>query len=425
MFTHIRTVAPEDVLITQYRPAWQEQAYLRFAKIPHRVENCAFPIAAGDEAVKSVILEKKTGDSNSITASDLPKIIDRHNVASSANTLSYMSSHLCNLDTNLDPSQNAQVIAFTTLVQKTLNIILLQSRWVGWVGDWSSQSLCSYASTADVNAAMKSHRTFPFNIFVSYMERTKACSIVQQQRLPCGILAKQKLHEGYQALETMLSDTAGPYIFGRETPCSLDAVVYGHVASARLEKTTEFGIDIELKFPKLWNHYMNITERYFVRAMAANESNNFYRLGEQASTRRRKELREKTMSKDDNNENKNTNKNKNKNDVDNGSGWFTTNNARHSGGGNEMYLPKANRASGRVGTFSGRKSTKTNKNKRDVGTENEEQDEEEEEKKDKKQTKIEKQQDKQNKLFLGFCGVTIVGYLIFSGRISFADGDEY
>jgi len=453
--TQHRTVAADDVLVVQYRPAWKEQAFLRFSRIPHRVENCAWPEVAGDSPTVLTANEKNTTtqlstkntraplDSIDITSGDLPKIFDRHNVASSAHTLSYMSTHLCDLDVDLSQNQRAQVVAFTTLVEKTLNVILLQSQWISWTGkDWNDPNACSDASTNDIYSAMKSHHVFPFDRIVAFREKNKAQAIVHQHRLPCATLAKEQLHEGYRALETLLtassltstsssssspspalasisSSTAGPYMFGRTTPCSLDAVVFGHIATSRSDKASEFGLEIELKFPKLWNHFEVVRSTFFARAMTANESNNFYRLGEHARARRRKQMREESIAAAASSSNPDDNSNSSEtNQIVDSSSSASTSNSQHNGGGNTLYLPKASRSPGRVGTFSGRTPSKLRKMKNEKKDTDKNQTE-------KKKTKAELQEDYQNKVFLGCCSAVVVGYLFWSGRVTFADVDEY
>ena len=440
-----RSIAPDDVLLVQHRPAWKEQAFLRFAKIPHRVENCAFPFAAGDSpsvlTPEDRTVQKKTRatlDSLDITSGDLPKIFDRRNVAASVHTMSYMMSHLCDLDVGLNQRQKGQVIAFSTLVESVLDTILLQSRWVGWIGpDWSRADECATATTRDMSAAMKSHRTFPVDRLVAWMEKMKATSTIKNRRLPCATLAKKKLYEGYHALETLLPPPTeeggrGPYMFGRSTPCSLDAIVFGHVSSACGDKMTTWGHDIQTIFPLLWSHYDHVRNVYFSRSMKANESNNFYRLSERAriwNNKRRVEDKKKGEEEEkEEKEEKEEGTGENKtgaahgddgDDGDDGDGGDDMN-TKHDGGANDMYLPKAKRSAGRVGKFSGRIPSKPRKSSTNRSVDKDD------EKSMNKRTAAELKQDWQNKMFVGFCGVSVIGYLLFSGRIEFSDApDEY
>jgi hypothetical protein len=451
---HHRTIAPDDVLIVQYRPAWKEQAYLRFARIPHRIENCVYPFAAGDSpsvlTPEDKLISSKTRellDSIDITTSDLPKIFDRRNIATSTHTISYMSSHLCNLDSDLDTQQMAQVMAFSTLVERTLNVILVQSRWVGWTGkDWSQPDACSKASTNDITDAMKAHRLFPFNYFVSWVERRKAQSMIKQNRMPCATIAQETLYEGYRALETILFNGAsgsgssgdgssvkddedgvglsgrwnnGPYMFGRSTPCSLDAIVFGHVATAASERISEYGKEIESKFPLLWKHYKTILNTYFSRSMVTNNNNSFYRLSKIAKERIQIKENQKLQELKENDDDDVKSTQKDKEELDDLERVICSVNKRHKGGENHLYLPKASRSKGgRVGLFSGRTTLKPKKTKSDVDKVSR--------KSEEKKTAAQLEQEKQNKYFLGFCGIAVVGYLFWSGRIAFSDDvDEY
>ena len=451
---HHRTIAPQDILLVQHRPAWKEQAFLRFAQIPHRVENCAYPFAAGDSKTVLTAEEKlkaaKTQppfDSVDITAGDLPKIFDRRNVASSAHTISYMSSHLCNLDADLNAQQVAQVYAFTTLVERTLNAILIQSRWVGWTGtDWNRTDACTQASTNDITEVMRPHRIFPLNHVVAWVERSKAQWVVHQNRMPCAALSQQNLYDGYRALETMLYSSSGgngggnsgngrrrnndgPYMFGRSTPCSLDAIVYGHVATAVSERISGYGKIIQEDFPLLWGHYQCVCDTYFARGMLANENNSFYRLSLIAKeriehNRVEKEAKDKRAKQEQKEGTENTSpspddRTTKETDVELGKPAFTGVNVRHNGGGNHMYLPKAERTRNQIGVFSGRVPSKPKKAKKKKASDMDE------DTKDEKKSEAQLKQDLQNKYFLGFCGASVVGYLIWSGRIVFSDVDEY
>ena len=149
-----RKIYANDIVVLQHRVSWKEQAYLRFARVPHRVENCPSPVAAGDINISAGVVplkKPKPASSPSVPSSeasndsslqpmrqcvsgDLPKIFDRHNVVGAKDTLAYLASHVCNLDEGLTDEQRGQIVAYTALIEDVLDAALLQSQYLEWTG---------------------------------------------------------------------------------------------------------------------------------------------------------------------------------------------------------------------------------------------------------------------------------------------------
>ena len=89
--------------------------------------------------------------------------------------------------------------------------------------------------------------------------------------------------------------------------------------------------------------------------MSANENNSFYRLSLIAQeriehNRVEKEQKEKRAKQEQKEGTENTSQD---DDLELGKPAFTGVNVRHNGGGNHMYLPKAERTRNQIGVFSG------------------------------------------------------------------------
>jgi hypothetical protein len=229
-------------------------------------------------------------------------------------------------------------------------------------------------------------------------------------------------------------DFQRPYAFGRNVPCSLDAVIFGHVASASMDKMTGYGALFVQKYPHLWAHHEWIRGKYFSRLTRANKSNVFFRIAEKAreALMRRQESIVKRGGKAgqkavEGGKMECSGKQKR------GGAWLwlwsseaAPVNKDHWGGYVDSYLPKAHRSTSRVFDFSqmggngreystmGSAAAKARAAAAKASS--------------KSASSVSEEKQRQaweNKMFVGGTTLAFLGFLIFSGRIAFSDDDEY
>ena len=212
---------------------------------------------------------------------------------------------------------------------------------------------------------------------------------------------------------------------------AIEDFIFGHVASASMDKMTDYGSLFVKKYPCLWAHHEWIRGKYFSRLTRANKSNTFFRFAEKAREAlilRQKSILERTTE-------------ANKNLVEAGGAKTDCTDTRHRGGAwswswssdspankdhfggyVDSYVPRADRSLGRVFGFSqmggnGReystmesaaaraRAAAAKASSKSAGHVSEEK----------------KRQAWENKMFVGGTTLAFLGFLIFSGRIAFTD----
>ena len=112
---------------------------------------------------------------------------------------------------------------------------------------------------------MRPLRSDVLSWLASYVQRGKAKAYAKARQMPSAARTEIQVHRAYQALDILLSNGAEVsngisdyrrvFAFKRSTPCSLDAVIFGHVASARMDKMTGYGELFQKQYPNLFRHY--------------------------------------------------------------------------------------------------------------------------------------------------------------------------
>lgn len=460
-----RKVFANDIVVLQHRVSWKEQAYLRFARVPHRVENCASPVAAGDvvssasavplnpksfSSPSSLLSKPKSDDSaqrssRHYTSGDLPKVFDRHNVAGSKDTLAYFASHVYDLDEELSDEQCGQIVAYTALIQDVLEAALLQSQYLEWTGEWVQEGSCYEVSKAEMSKSMKPMRSKLLAWLASFVQRGKAKAYAKARQMQSAAHTEVQVHKAYQALDVLLSngdapekasgvgDYRRPFVFKRSKPCSLDAVIFGHVASARMDKMTGFGELFEKQYPNLNRHYIHIYRMYFSQFNRANRMNAFFRSTEKARhalAQRKERIQSKPHT------NKSDEADKSASLPRRGGSFIpfswssgSSVNVDHFGGYVNNYLPKKSLSQNGIYDFSeiggngyeynsSEGGLKASKGKNVAAGR----------KSNSPKPKSDEQQRQswENKLFLGGTALALIGYLVFTGRIAIvSDDSEY
>ncbi|CAM9223541.1 unnamed protein product [Chrysoparadoxa australica] len=215
--------------LTQFRPAWKEQAFLRFAGLEHRLVNSKFP--------------------SSYTTGSYPSLTDAHNMVPAEAILSHIKNKLHDLDENLTEEEQAEVMAYQSVVQQQLDPLLRSMRH--FPDEQIKQATL---------APMKKVLPFPLNILVPWVERSAVRKEGVERGLGDASLNNlvQRARECYRCLDTRLGTTS-QFFFG-PTPVSLDAVVFGHVAEAMADITL---VTVLPSYSNLMRHFRLVCEQYF------------------------------------------------------------------------------------------------------------------------------------------------------------------
>ncbi|GBG25895.1 Metaxin-1 [Hondaea fermentalgiana] len=192
-----------QVALVQFRPAWAEQAYLRWAKIAHVVENWSQPWSS--------------------SAGTLPQLHGKdRSIVPSREIIRYLRD-VENLDAKLSDAQRAQLAGFESLIRNDLHIALEWSRWA----DDEHYSRVTRKILVDV-------MPFPMSYAWAWFQRQAVLFRLRQHHsIDSEEAAKRVAAQAYEALTLHLGD--GPWMFGEIGPTSLDCLVFGHLMDALRE----------------------------------------------------------------------------------------------------------------------------------------------------------------------------------------------
>jgi hypothetical protein len=212
------------IIIHQYEPATELQAYCRFSGIPFTVINSAYPRYA--------------------SYGDLPYIQHGSNFIGADRALDYLK-RIQDIDlTTLGSSKvRAQTETAMAMVRTTLQYITINSK------------LHSHIHIVANGTIMPT----PLAWFIPRGIRQSQTLLLYS----LGYMNEAWLHHqtivAYRTLATLLTSSSGPY-FGGEHPCSLDAAIYGHLESIRHTQISKWLHDIA---PALIEYYSYIRKTYF------------------------------------------------------------------------------------------------------------------------------------------------------------------
>eukprot|EP00904_Undaria_pinnatifida_P012904 jgi/Undpi1/8744/HiC_scaffold_25.g11206.m1 len=232
--------------VVQFRPAWEMQAYLRFARLPYRVENSRYAGSA---------------------ASGLyPALMDGNFVLPGENATLHVSRRRINLDAKLSEGEKANSLVTSYLVRGGLQPLLRVLRY--------SASDSEVSQT--VHPPMK--KTLPWLLSTWTPSAEARRSRVEASVRGLEGMDKSELvalaRTRYASLDLMLGLRGGgvgggggdadeghsnTYFFGA-IPTSLDAVVFGHLAEAW---TIEALLDVLPEYKNLSRFFRQVCDEYF------------------------------------------------------------------------------------------------------------------------------------------------------------------
>ncbi|OQR97170.1 hypothetical protein THRCLA_07078 [Thraustotheca clavata] len=188
-------------VLLQFMPAWDVQAYLRFAKIGMHIKNAKYPSF------------EATGE--------LPQLNDGHYLLGKDDIIMHLQTYHKDIDMELNDVQKGESLAFKSMVQEKLHRVLLYCRWV----DPITYKEVTRPAVQRVLPFPLS-RILPKQMHVSITNMLAANGYETQEQVY--ITAR----DCYSALNARLESVKdGPYFYG-STPTSLDALVFGHLVDA-------------------------------------------------------------------------------------------------------------------------------------------------------------------------------------------------
>ncbi|ETW07465.1 hypothetical protein H310_01977 [Aphanomyces invadans] len=187
----------------QFFPAWEVQAYARFAQIKLHMVNARYPEY------------EATGM--------LPQLNDGHFLVPTGDIILHLQTYYKDLDANLSDKQRAESVAFRAIVQEKLARVLDYCQWVDPI---------TYSEVT--RPAVQRVMPFPLNRIVPKLLHARHTAAFHASS---SLLSKEHVYltarDSYVALNSFLEESAnrGSFFFGDE-PSALDAVVFGHVVDA-------------------------------------------------------------------------------------------------------------------------------------------------------------------------------------------------
>lgn len=189
----------ETLLLSQFIPAWEIQAYVRMSKIKYlHVQNSNYPSYDA------------TGE--------LPQLKDGNFICSRYEILPHLQTHHVNLDIHKSKMELAEIFSFSNMITTTLHHVLLFSRWM---------DPTNY--TEVFKPLLSSALPFPLSLFLPSQYQKKMANKCYSFGFTDKSYVYAQARDCYTSLSDKLADQM--YFFGDE-PTSLDALVFGHVVHA-------------------------------------------------------------------------------------------------------------------------------------------------------------------------------------------------
>ncbi|CAN0134525.1 unnamed protein product [Ectocarpus fasciculatus] len=223
--------ALDVMVVTQFRPAWEIQAHLRFARLPYRVEN--------------------SGYMGSAATGLYPALTDGQFVLRSEDAAGHIASRRRDVDVGLTEAEKAEAQALAMLVREGLQSLLRVMRYRGDEGEVRQT----------VHPPMKKALSWPLSWWSPAAEgrRSKRESAVRglDRLSKAELIGRAK--GMYAALDLRLGNSKEAFFFGSR-PTSLDAVVFGHLAEAW---TIAALLDLLPAFDNLSRLFRSVCDDYF------------------------------------------------------------------------------------------------------------------------------------------------------------------
>ncbi|KAG1672518.1 hypothetical protein FOA52_002827 [Chlamydomonas sp. UWO 241] len=197
----------------------QVEAYLRFTGLPFHVEVCS---SASKSPTGQIPALEKEGEVAGLEDGALPVPSAKgvlSEFASARACTHFAARHVKDIDAHLSSAQRAELLAYTVLVETRLDTATVVSAW------------CEPSGFAEMRK-VSGQLPFPLNHIIPW-------STAREVRARHGHLDADDLYTqavgALLALSDRLASSPGPFFFGA-SPCSLDALLAGHLMYYRLSK---------------------------------------------------------------------------------------------------------------------------------------------------------------------------------------------
>ncbi|EGZ24537.1 hypothetical protein PHYSODRAFT_480008 [Phytophthora sojae] len=188
------------LVLHQFLPAWDVQAYLRVAGIRLHVHNSKYPAY------------EATGE--------LPQLSDGNFLLPKEEIIMHLQTFHKDIDEFLSDAQRSESYAYRSMLSEKLQRVMLYCRWV---------DSATYREVTRPH--MKRNIPFPLNLF---LPKKMHLDTMEKLRM-YGISTKEQAYviarDCYTALNAKLESAGSPYFFG-EQPSALDVAVFGHIVDA-------------------------------------------------------------------------------------------------------------------------------------------------------------------------------------------------
>ncbi|OWZ17126.1 putative mitochondrial protein [Phytophthora megakarya] len=188
------------LVLHQFLPAWDVQAYLRIAGIRLHVHNSKYPTY------------EATGE--------LPQLSDGNFLLPKEEIIMHLQTFHKDIDEFLSDAQRSESYAYRSMLSEKLQRVMLYCRWV---------DPATYREVTRPH--MKRNIPFPLNLF---LPKKMHLDTMEKLRM-YGISTKEQAYviarDCYTALNTKLESAGTPYFFG-DQPSALDVAVFGHIVDA-------------------------------------------------------------------------------------------------------------------------------------------------------------------------------------------------
>ena len=262
----------------QHRVAWQEQLVLRIAKIPHTVINSPYNSseAAGKlpclKDVGSLTTTSAGEDADDASATSRPPALvgrrnpggagthatgvsdsSQHHVSSGSNIIDYLrsSDHNIDLDKGMDATQSADALAYSAMIDQTLNVVLSALRYGhfhAWDEVYRHQSLAACLDPNGTNSYIEKKRRGGFFNWASWFQVWSERMVSLKELKLSNTTMRDELFGGeenvrveravamakrcYSALNARLAENSGTTLLGTKHLTTVDVMLFAHLAEA-------------------------------------------------------------------------------------------------------------------------------------------------------------------------------------------------
>ncbi|CAH0482205.1 unnamed protein product [Peronospora belbahrii] len=188
------------LVLHQFLPAWDVQAYLRVAGICLHVHNSKYP------------MYEATGE--------LPQLSDGNFLLPKDKIMMHLQTFHKDIDDFLSDTQRSESYAYQSMLSEKLQCVMMYCRWVD-----------SSTYREVTRPHMKRYIPFPLNLLLPKKMHRETMDKLRSY----GISTKEQAYviarDCYTALNTKLESASTRYFFG-DQPSALDVAVFGHVVDA-------------------------------------------------------------------------------------------------------------------------------------------------------------------------------------------------